>query len=131
MTKIQSIYAFAGMVATIGVVAFGVFKWTDTQQDADEDIGKWMKQQEVVHSGDSLFKIQVIDEFQQSRILMDSAIHIALQNQRAIGANRRVIVKQIKEDTSLSGRDVFELLQPLMEGVEDLKKNESSIVFVE
>ncbi len=131
MTKIQSIYAFAGMVGAIGVVAFGVFKWTDTQQDADEDMGKWMKQQELVHSSDSLFKIQVIDEFEKSRVLMDSAIHIGLQNQQSIYANRRVIVKQIKEDTSLSGREVFEMLQPLMEGVEDLKKNESSIVFVE
>ncbi len=129
MTKIQSIYAFFAMLVSISVAAFAVSKFVYTQQDTDADMGQWMKQQEAVHSSDSSFKVQVIDEFDKSRILMDSSIKIGLQNQQAIGLNksaimmnRSTIIQQIELDTSLSKEDAMEMMKGLYEGIEELKK---------
>lgn len=129
MTKIQSIYAFFAMLVSISVAAFAVSKFVYTQQGTDADMGQWMKQQEAVHSSDSSFKVQVIDEFEKSRILMDSTIKIGLQNQQAIGLNksaimmnRSTIIQQIELDTSLSKEDAMEMMKGLYEGIEELKK---------
>ena len=132
MTKMKTIYAFVAMVGVIGVAFFGVFKWMDSQQDADTDQAQWMWKQEVVHSQDSVFKVQVLDEFQKGRVLMVSAIHIGLDNQQAIKSNRvaimtnrSTIVQQIEKDTSLSREETIEMLKGLYEGIEDLKKGNS------
>ena len=129
MTKIQSIYAFLSMVVGIAAATFVVSKFVYTQQGTDADMGQWMKQQEVVHSSDSVFKVQVIDEFEKSRILMDSSIKIGLQNQQGIGSNksaimmnRSTIMQHIELDTSLSKEDAMEMMKGLYYGIEELKK---------
>ncbi len=137
-TTLQALTVIIGAGAGLVVAAIGVYKWTSERETTDADMGKWMKQQELVHSSDSTFKIQVIDEFDKSRVLMDSSITIGLQNQQAIGANksaivlnRSTIVQQIESDTSLSREETIEMLRGLYEGIEELKKNNNSTVFVE
>ena len=123
MNKLHAIWQIIIMLAAVGVTAFGVFKWMDAREDAESDITEWMEKQETVQEADETFKLMMTNGINMLVVKIDSSLEIGRENQRAIYANRRVIVKQIQEDTSLSGNEVFELLQPLMEGVEDLKKN--------
>lgn len=123
MTKIQSIYAFVGMIVVIGGAAFGMFKWMDSREDADADVVVWIEEQEIIHEADQLFKTQVMSGINLLVVKTDSAIALGVANQRAIYANRRTIMQQIQHDTSLTREEVIELMKPFMEGIEDLKKN--------
>jgi len=123
MNKLPAIWQFVIMVAAVGATAFGVFKWMDAREDAETDITDWMAQQEKVHASDEEFKLRVTDGIDLLVAKTDSALVIGQQNQRAIYANRNTILRQIKNDTSLTSEQVIELMQPFMDGIEDLKKN--------
>jgi len=123
MTKIQSIYAFVTMVVGIGVACFFIFRWTDNVQDTDKTVLNWMTKQDSVQVNQEVFHEKVITGIEMNRILIDSALVIGKQNQKAIIANRSTIIKQIKMDTSLTRDEIWEMLRPYLEGTDDLRFN--------
>ena len=76
-----------------------------------------------VHINDEEFHQEVIGGIEDIKLLADSALIIGRENQQAIFANRYTIIQQIQKDTSLTRDEAFELLQPFLDGIKDLKRN--------
>ena len=100
-----------------------MFKWIDKQQDTDTTVIKWMSQQDSTHAVTEEFHQDVMDGIEDIKLLADSALIIGRENQQAIFANRYTIIQQIQKDTSLTRDEAFELLQPFLDGIKDLKNN--------
>lgn len=117
------------MIVAIAGASFAVFKWIDTREDADADVVEWMKNQQTNQVKQLEWQKTVTEGIREVKLLVDSALVLAGQNNRAIYANRRAIIKSIQEDTSLSGDEMFERLKPYLDGIEELKKNSTWIPY--
>ena len=123
MNKFRSYFAFFTMVVGIATASFFIFRWTDDQQDADNSVVEWMARQDSVHINDSEFHQEVMGGIEDIKLLADSALVIGKENQQAIFANRYTIIQQIQKDTSLTRDEAFNLLQPFLDGINDLKRD--------
>lgn len=123
MINIKAVYTFVLMVLVIAGAAFGAFKWMNAREQADSNVVEWMSAMDEKHEGDEIFKEQVMDGINILVTKTDSALSIGRENQEAIYANRYTIIKQIEKDTNMTREEAIELMQPFMEGIEDLKKN--------
>lgn len=131
MNKFRSHYAFLGMVIGIATAAIFVFKWANAREKTDEVVIQWMAQQDSVHFNDEEFHQEVMKGIEDIKLLADSALIIGRENQQAIFANRYTIIQQIQKDTSLTRDEAFDLLQPFLDGIRDLKRTNGWTPYVE
>jgi hypothetical protein len=66
------------------------------------------------------FQKTIIESVNSTNKSVDSLIILVDRNYKTSLNNRYVIIKQIKNDTGLTGAEVIELMQPFME---EIKKN--------
>lgn len=122
MNKFRSYYAFGAMVIGIAITAIFVYKWTSARETTDEIVIEWMTKQDSTHEATEEFHQEVMSGIEDIKLLADSALIIGRENQQAIFANRYTIIQQIQKDTSLTRDEAFDLLQPFLDGIRDLKR---------